>query len=118
MRANIDFLILRLGLSIAWTVINILYVFSGLLIVATLILLSKHFLRRQNILLENLSLNSYGLYLIHYTFVVWTQFFLSHRLVIGFMKPVVVILLCIPISWYAADFLRRIPLLRPLFASG
>jgi glucan biosynthesis protein C len=118
LRANIDCLILWLGLSIAWTVINILYVLSGLLIVATLILLSKRFLSRQNFLLENLSLNSYGLYLIHYTFVVWIQFFLSHSLVIGFMKPLVVIMLCIPLSWYAADILRRIPLLRSLFASG
>jgi len=118
LRANIDFLILRLGLSMAWTVVNILYVLSGLLIVASLILLSKRFLRRQHFLLDNLSLNSYGLYLIHYTFVVWIQFFLSHSLVIGFVKPLVVILLCIPLSWYAADLLRRFPLLRSLFTSG
>jgi hypothetical protein len=118
LRANIDFLILRLGLSMAWTVVNILYVLSGLLIVASLILLSKRFLRRQHFLLDNLSLNSYGLYLIHYTFVVWIQFFLSHSLVIGFVKPLVVILLCISLSWYAADLLRRFPLLRSLFTSG
>ena len=118
LRANIDFLILRLGLSMAWTVVNILYVLSGLLINACLILLSKRFLGRQNILLDNLSLNSYGLYLIHYTFVVWIQFFLSHSLVIGFVKPLVVILLCIPLSWYAADLLRRFPLLRSLLTSG
>jgi glucan biosynthesis protein C len=106
------------GYSLAWSTFNALYALAGLAIVASLILISKQFLSGQNSLLDNLSKDSYAIYLVHYTFVVWLQFLMNQIGVSGPTKPWLVLLLAIPISWLVADLLRRLPLASRFLVSG
>lgn len=123
----LTFIVFRLGIAyftkffgvpLAWSICNSLYVFAGLSIIATLIQLSIQFLNKENRVLDNLATDSYAIYLIHYTFVVWLQFLASGAGVADAFKPWLVLLLAIPISWLAADLLRRLPIARTLLTAG
>ena len=117
-RLKIQSLIGHLGTHLAWGLLNILYALSGLIIVMTMILLSKRFLHHQNRWLDNLAANSYGFYLVHYTFVVWLQYLLSRTLLPDLLKPFIVIFISIPLSWLAADALRHFPFSKNSIVAG
>ena len=49
--------------------------------------------------LDSLSANAYGIYLIHYMFVVWLQYALLGSGLIAPAKAVVVLAIALPVSW-------------------
>jgi glucan biosynthesis protein C len=118
LRLGIDPLISLYGAGLSWLVVNVLYALAGFALVVSLVLFAKRFLQRQNNVMDNLAKDSYGIYLIHYTIVVWLQFALSRILFPGAFKPWLVFLLAIPLSWIAADGLRRLPLVNRLLVSA
>ena len=88
--------------------INAIYALAGLAIVVLLILMFKIYLNTRVRLLDNLSVNSYSIYIIHYTVVVWWQFGVSNTATLGMLKPWIVSLSSIVFCWLASDQVRRI----------
>ena len=114
LRVYINPLISLYGLELSWLAVNALYALGSFALVMSIVLISKHFLQRQNSVLDNLAKNSYGIYMLHYTIVVWLQFSFSQVIFPGSLKPWVVFILAVPLSWVATDGLRRAPLVKGL----
>jgi len=56
---------------------------------------------------DSLSANAYGIYLVHYVFVIWLQYWALQWPVPGFVKGVAVSLAAIGASWLTTAMLRR-----------
>jgi hypothetical protein len=69
-----------------------------------------HFTRNHSRVLDSLSHNAYGIYLVHYVFVVWLQYALLNAPVFAFFKAAVVFGLALVLSWATSAALRRLPL--------
>jgi hypothetical protein len=67
------------------------------------------FANRQSAVLDSLSANEYGMYLIHYMFVSWIQYAMLPAALSGVAKGVVVFALVLATSWGASAALRRVP---------
>lgn len=117
-RAFVGNLIPLFGSTPTWLFINSSYALAGFFIITSLILICKRYLWRKNVAFDNLASNSYGFYLVHYTFVVWCQFIFSRFSFAGVFKPIVVILFAFPLSWLVADVLRRVPMTRRFLVAG
>jgi glucans biosynthesis protein C len=71
--------------------------------------------------LDSLSRNAYGIYLVHYVFVVWLQYALLNAPMPAFLKATIVFGLALGLSWAASAALRRLPprgLLRGAIVKG
>jgi hypothetical protein len=71
--------------------------------------MAMRFARLRTPLLESLQNNSYGIYLIHYVFVVWLQFELLGADWPAVAKAPIVFAGTLALSWIATSFLRRLP---------
>jgi glucans biosynthesis protein C len=60
--------------------------------------------------LDSLSRNAYGIYLVHYVFVVWLQYALLNAPVFAVLKAATVFGVTLVLSWAASAALRRVPL--------
>jgi glucans biosynthesis protein C len=79
---------------------------SSLFVIAVFL----HFASNRSRVLDSLSRNAYGIYLVHYVFVVWLQYALLNAPVFAFVKAATVFGLTLVLSWAASAALRRIPL--------
>jgi hypothetical protein len=68
------------------------------------------FATRRSRLLDSLSGNAYGLYLIHYDFVVWLQYALMATALFAVIKAAIVFAGTLVLSWATALAVQRIPL--------
>jgi glucans biosynthesis protein C len=75
-----------------------------------LVAIFLHFTRNRSRVLESLSRNAYGMYLIHYVFVVWLQYALLNAPLFAFAKAAIVFGATLVLSWIGAAALRRLPL--------
>ena len=71
---------------------------------------SLRFARRRWAWLDNLSDNAYGMFLIHYVFVVWLQYALLDVALFAIAKAAIVFSGTVIASWGAMIAMRRIPL--------
>ncbi|HEX5453665.1 MAG TPA: acyltransferase [Stellaceae bacterium] len=69
-------------------------------------------------LLDSLKANAYGMYLIHYLFVVWLQYTLLPADLPGLVKGVLVFAATLIASWGATALLRRVPAVADIVGSG
>jgi surface polysaccharide O-acyltransferase-like enzyme len=60
-------------------------------------------------LLDSLKANAFGMYLVHYLFIVWLQFALLGLALPAVIKAAIVFSLTLALSWSATAALRRIP---------
>src|SRR5262249_46256385 len=67
-----------------------------------------HFVRNRSRVLDSLSRNSYGIYLVHYVFVVWLQYVLLNAPVFAFLKAAIVFGLTLVLSWAASAVVRQL----------
>lgn len=67
------------------------------------------FARSRSRLFDSMTENSYGIYLLHYAFVSWLQYFLLPPSIPAFTKWFIVFLGALLLSWSSAATLRRIP---------
>lgn len=58
---------------------------------------------------DSLSRNAYGIYLVHYLFVVWLQYLLLGLAIFAVAKGAIVFVAALALSWAAAIALRRAP---------
>jgi len=71
--------------------------------------LFSRFGRSTGRIFASLRKNAYGMYLVHYAFVSWLQYFLLKAPLSGLAKGTVVFLGAVALSWAATAVLRRIP---------
>jgi glucans biosynthesis protein C len=69
-----------------------------------------HFARNRSRALDSLSRNAYGIYLVHYVFVIWLQYALLNAPVFAVLKATIVFGLTLGLSWAASAALQRLPL--------
>ena len=74
-----------------------------------LIAVSLHFASGHSRRLDSLSANAYGLYLVHYNFVVWLQYALLGTALFAMVKAAIVFSGTLVLSWIAVLAVQRIP---------
>jgi glucans biosynthesis protein C len=67
-------------------------------------------------MLSNLSENAYGIYLIHYVFVIWLQYALLGTALFAIIKAAIVFLGALALSWITSAITCRIPLVEHLIS--
>lgn len=75
-----------------------------------LVAIFLHFARTHSRVLDSLSRNAYGMYLVHYVFVVWLQYALLNAPMFAFAKAAIVFAVTLVLSWATSAALRRFPL--------
>ena len=78
---------------------------DGILVTAV----SLHFATKHSRLLDSLSAKAYGLYLVHYNFVVWLQYVLLGAALFAVIKAAIVFGGTLVLSWIAVLAVQRIP---------
>jgi hypothetical protein len=77
------------------------------------------FAGRRSAAAGSLSTNAYGIYLVHYLFVIWLQYLLLGAAIFAPAKGALVFIGALALSWAAVIAFRRIPLLgRAVFSEG
>ena len=56
---------------------------------------------------DSLSANAYGIYLVHYVFVIWIQYVALRWTLPAFVKGIVVSLAAVAVSWMTVALLRQ-----------
>jgi fucose 4-O-acetylase-like acetyltransferase len=69
----------------------------------------RRFMNTRTLVLDSLSRNAYGIYLVHYGFVLWLQFALLPAPLPAPIKAAVVLTVALAASWATTAGLRRIP---------
>ena len=67
------------------------------------------FAKKSHGIFDSLRNNAYGMYLIHYIFVIWLQYALLKAHLSGFSKLTIVFSSAVALSWITTAALRRIP---------
>jgi hypothetical protein len=75
-----------------------------------LVAIFLHFARNRSRVLDSLSRNAYGMYLVHYVFVVWLQYALLNAPLFALAKAAIVFGVTLGLSWATSAALRRLPL--------
>jgi surface polysaccharide O-acyltransferase-like enzyme len=75
-----------------------------------LIAASLRFATKRSRILDNLSGNAYGLYLVHYDFIVWLQYALLGTVLLALFKAAIVFAVTLALSWLTVLGAQRIPL--------
>jgi surface polysaccharide O-acyltransferase-like enzyme len=82
---------------------------SGVVSVDGILAISLHFATNHSRRLDSLSPNAYGLYLVHYNFVVWLQYALLGTALFAMVKAAIVFGGTLVLSWIAVLAVQRIP---------
>ena len=69
-----------------------------------------HFTTNRSRALDSLSCNAYGMYLIHYVFVVWLQYALLRAPLGAVAKATIVFGVALALSWATSSALLHLPL--------
>ena len=98
------------GKSLPWgPLLGILWVLSCAASCFGFMSLFARFAIRRRAVFDSLTDNAYGMYLIHYAFVSWTQYALLKAHLSGLAKGTLVFASVVALSWLATSALRRIP---------
>ena len=90
-------------------IILIVLDFHAMLACFFLIAVGLHFASGYSRRLDSLSANAYGLYLVHYNFVVWLQYALLGTPLFAMVKAAIVFGGTLVLSWIAVLAVQRIP---------
>ena len=91
---------LALGVVLALTVASLSFGLLGLFL---------RFANRPSVIFESLQRNAFGIYIIHYIFVTWTQYALLSAPLPAVAKAGIVFVVALAFSWALTDAIRRIP---------
>jgi len=92
-----------------WFLLGICLVFYSAILSITFLALFLRFVNIRHPWADSLSKNSYAIYIVHYPFVIWTQYVLLSWSMAAEIKAVLVISLSLVLSWGTSLLLRRIP---------
>jgi hypothetical protein len=96
----------------AWMIYYTIYVFSCSLTCLAFVTTFRAKINTPKPWLDSLAANAYLIYLIHFIFVVWTQFLLLDIDFPALGKFLIVFLNSLAISWTISIFLRKLPLVK------
>jgi len=96
----------------AWLIYYSVYTASCTASCMAFISLFRSQITKPHMLLSSLSENAYLIYLIHYVFIVWTQFLLLPFGIPAFLKFLMVFVISLVLSWMLSKCLRRIPFIK------
>lgn len=80
--------------------------------------LALRFAARRRAWLDRLTPNAYGMYLVHYAFVIWLQYALLPANLPGVVKAVTVFIGTVALSWGATAGFGRLPSLGAMLSAG
>lgn len=95
-----------------WLIYYSFYVASCILSCIAFITLYRKFVHKEKAWLRSLSENAYLIYLIHFVFVVWSQFLLMSIDIPAFIKFVVTFIVAFSLSWMTSNLLRKIKIVK------
>ena len=72
----------------------------------------KSLLNKTNAWWKSLSANAYGIYLVHYIFIVWCQYYLLEIPLPAIAKFLVTFMISAALSWGTVSLLRKIPVVK------
>lgn len=104
----------NLGVNVAWAIFDLLFVTSCISSSIAFVSVFKQNIHRQFKLWTNLSANAFGIYLIHYTFIVWLQYALLNISLPVFIKFLIVFLVTLLASWTLINFLRKFKIINQI----
>jgi glucans biosynthesis protein C len=93
---------------VAWMIYYSFYVASCMASCIAFLAAFKRFVRSEKSWMNYLSENAYLIYLIHYVFVIWCQYFLLNTDLPAFVKFVLTFVVALSFSWITSSLLRRI----------
>lgn len=96
----------------AWMIYFMLFASSCVLSCLAFITTFRKFINIENKWWTSLSDNAYLIYLVHYIFVVWTQFLLMSFDIPALAKFLIVFMIAISISWLISNLLRKVRVIR------
>ena len=97
-----------------WWINALIFCFYSAILLMSSFLLSFIFFSRRVDLLDHLSANSFGIYILHYPFVVWAQFYLLPFHLPGCLKFLIVFTFAFFFSWWTSSLIRISPRARYL----
>lgn len=89
------------------TVLAALYSISCTFISLAALGFARSFFKRARYLADNLTGNAYGIYIFHYIFVTWIQFYLLAQPLSAALKFLITFLAALTASWLLTSLLRR-----------
>ena len=97
-----------------WWLNALVFCFYSAILLMSSLLLSFIFFPRRLDLLDHLSANSFGIYILHYPFVVWGQFYLLTFSLPACIKFLIVFTFAFFFSWWTSSLIRLFPRARYL----
>ncbi|MGA7327087.1 MAG: acyltransferase [Rhodomicrobium sp.] len=98
---------------------SILFAVSSATACFALIAIFLRFLGQRSLIADNLSQNAYGIYLVHYPFVIWLQYLLLGLTIFAVIKGAIVFIGALALSWALAIGFSRMPVAgRVVFANA
>ena len=97
-----------------WWINALIFCFYSAILLMSSLLLSFTFFSRRVYLLDHLSANSFGIYILHYPFVVWAQFYLLPFSLPVWLKFLIVFTFAFFFSWWTSFLIRLSPRARYL----
>jgi peptidoglycan/LPS O-acetylase OafA/YrhL len=102
--------VLKAGAAPAWRIAgDLAWVLSCATFCFAFLASAARFVRKPSKVWDSLSANAYGIYLVHYVFVIWLQYALLPVGLPGVVKGLVVFAAAASLSWATAAALRRAP---------
>jgi surface polysaccharide O-acyltransferase-like enzyme len=92
----------------------LIYPISSAIIALGVIATFLKFTKKNIPILDNLSANAYGIYIIHYPFVIYLQYLLLSSDLHAIYKALIVFLATLTLSWESINIIRRIPIIRKI----
>ena len=78
----------------------------------------KKLVKKRNVFFDSLSANSFGIYIIHYAYTLWLQYFLLSLDWAPMVKLTIVFSGSVLLSWGTSELFRRIPVARRFMLAG
>jgi glucan biosynthesis protein C len=97
----------KLGVNLAWLIFDLLFVASCISSSMAFLAIFKQNIKKENRLWTNLSSNAFGIYLLHYVFIIWLQFMLLDLSLPVLIKFLIVFTGALLASWTIINFARR-----------
>ena len=102
----------RLNSFAGWMIYYSLYTASCVLSSVAFITAFRKFANQENRWWDSLSANAYMIYLVHFIFVIWTQYLLLGSGIPAFLKFLITFVVAVSFSWLVSILLRKIDIIR------
>lgn len=99
-----------IGMSTLWRIIaDLVFTITCATTSMAMLAVFVRFVKKSHGVFDSLRINAYGIYLLHYMFVIWLQYALLKAHLSGFGKLAIVFSSAVALSWITTAALRRIP---------